>query len=122
MVCLRRPYHFKLFKGCLPQILLGLFLNTLPHLYEDEYIARFSYALTYHRMVDSHVILYSLKVQFHVCYLLLFQIFLVLQNLLMGRWGIMLNFVHIFPINCCLLLLLLVIFFPSLFCCLQFEL
>ena len=122
MVCLRRPYHFKLFKGCLPQILLGLFLNTLPHLYEDEHIARFSYALTYHRMVDSHVILYSLKVQFHVCYLLLFQIFLLLQNLLMGRWGIMLNFVHIFPINCCWLLLLLVIFFPSLFCCLQFEL
>ena len=32
MVCLGRPYHFKIFKGCLPQILLGLFLNTLPHL------------------------------------------------------------------------------------------
>ena len=27
MVCLRRPYHFKYFKGCLPQILLGPFLN-----------------------------------------------------------------------------------------------
>ena len=27
-----RPYHFKLFKGCLPQILLGPFLNTLPHM------------------------------------------------------------------------------------------
>ena len=26
------PYHFKLFKGCLPQILLGPFLNTLSHL------------------------------------------------------------------------------------------
>ena len=24
-----RPYHFKFFKGCLLQILLGLFLNTL---------------------------------------------------------------------------------------------
>ena len=23
-----RPYHFKLFKGCLPPILLGLFLNS----------------------------------------------------------------------------------------------
>ena len=27
-----RPYHFKFFKGCLPQILLGPFLNTLAHL------------------------------------------------------------------------------------------
>ena len=24
--CLGRPYHFKFFKGCLPQILLGPFL------------------------------------------------------------------------------------------------
>ena len=29
IVCLSRPYHFKFFKGCLPQILLGPFLNTL---------------------------------------------------------------------------------------------
>ena len=29
MVSLSRPYHFKLFKGYLPQILLGLFLNLL---------------------------------------------------------------------------------------------
>ena len=27
--CLSRPYPFKFFKGCLPQILLGPFLNTL---------------------------------------------------------------------------------------------
>ena len=27
-----RPYHFKLFKGCSPQILLGPFLNTLIHI------------------------------------------------------------------------------------------
>ena len=27
--CLDRPYHLKSFKGCLPQILLGPFLNTL---------------------------------------------------------------------------------------------
>ena len=31
MVCLRRPYHFKLIEGCLPQILLGPFFNTLSH-------------------------------------------------------------------------------------------
>ena len=29
MVCLGRPYYFNFFKGCLPQILLGVFLNTL---------------------------------------------------------------------------------------------
>ena len=29
MVCLSRPYPFKFFKGCLPQILLGPLLNTL---------------------------------------------------------------------------------------------
>ena len=29
MVCLGRRYHFKFFKGFLPQILLGPFLNTL---------------------------------------------------------------------------------------------
>ena len=32
MVCLRRQYHSKFFKGCLPQILLGPSLNILPHL------------------------------------------------------------------------------------------
>ena len=31
--CLSRPYHFKFFKGCLPQILLGPFLNTLTHVF-----------------------------------------------------------------------------------------
>ena len=32
MVCLSTPYHFRFAKGCLPQILLGPFLNTLPHM------------------------------------------------------------------------------------------
>ena len=31
-VCLGRPYHFKFFKSCLTQILLGPFLNTLSQL------------------------------------------------------------------------------------------
>ena len=33
MVCFGRPYHFKFFKGCLPEILLGPFLNDLTQLY-----------------------------------------------------------------------------------------
>ena len=32
MLCLGRPYHIKFFKGCLPQILLDPFLNTLTHI------------------------------------------------------------------------------------------
>ena len=32
MVSLNRPYHFKFFKGCLPQVLLGPFLNSLTHI------------------------------------------------------------------------------------------
>ena len=35
--CLGRPYHFRFFKGCLAQILLGPFLNTLTHL-SNKYI------------------------------------------------------------------------------------
>ena len=31
-ICLGRPYSFKFFKGCLPQILLGPLLNTLSHI------------------------------------------------------------------------------------------
>ena len=34
---LGRPYHFKFFKGCLPQILLGPFLNTLSHLFPMDF-------------------------------------------------------------------------------------
>ena len=33
MICLSRPYPFKFFKGCLPQTLLGPFLNNLPVYY-----------------------------------------------------------------------------------------
>ena len=32
MVCSGRAYYFKVFKGCLPQILLGPLLNTLTHM------------------------------------------------------------------------------------------
>ena len=32
MGCLSRPYNSKFFKGCLPRILLGPFLNILSHI------------------------------------------------------------------------------------------
>ena len=37
MFCLGRPYRFKFFNGCLPQILLGPFLNTLPNIVLGEF-------------------------------------------------------------------------------------
>ena len=37
MVRLSKPYPFKFFKGCLPQILLGPFLNTLSHIFYNIY-------------------------------------------------------------------------------------
>ena len=40
IVCLGRPYHFKFFKGFLPQILLGQFLNTYTFL-ENKKISGF---------------------------------------------------------------------------------
>ena len=61
MVCYSRPYSFKFFKGCLPQILLGPFLNTIPHIYyfrekasiadfwqDPKYASQMSYASTFH--------------------------------------------------------------------------
>ena len=36
MVCLGRPFHFKFFKACLPQILLGQFLNTFSHIIRQQ--------------------------------------------------------------------------------------
>ena len=38
--CLSRPYPSKFFKGCLPQILLGPFLNTLSHIWKQFLIEK----------------------------------------------------------------------------------
>ena len=35
-ICLNRPYPFKFLKDCLPQILLGPFLNILSHINQHE--------------------------------------------------------------------------------------
>ena len=42
--CLSRPYYFKVFKGCLPQILLCPFLNTLSQIFTK--VASLSCGLT----------------------------------------------------------------------------
>ena len=36
IVCLGRPYPFKFFKGCLPQILFGSLLSTLSYLFYNH--------------------------------------------------------------------------------------
>ena len=41
VVCLGRPYHFRFFKGCLPKILLGPFLNTWSHMTHFEQWTKF---------------------------------------------------------------------------------
>ena len=51
MVCLSRSHSFKFFKDCLPQILLGPFLNTLSHFMkqytESKLIKYFKYSSKY---------------------------------------------------------------------------
>ena len=41
--CLSRSYSLKVFKGCLPQILLGPFLNTLSHLAPNQEKVRMTF-------------------------------------------------------------------------------
>ena len=54
LVCPSRRYHFSFFKGCLPQILLGPFLNTLPHLNSLWYLLwYFIYKFEYEWMFSS---------------------------------------------------------------------
>ena len=47
MVCLSRPYPFKLFKGCFPQILLGPLLHTLSHVILAQSVAECSRFLVF---------------------------------------------------------------------------
>ena len=42
--CLSRSYSLKVFKGCLPQILLGPFLNTLSHLAPNQEKVRMTFS------------------------------------------------------------------------------
>ena len=55
MVCLGRTYHFKFFKGCLPQILLGPFLNTLSHMVHQRQLIFFMVALKYLAVTELSV-------------------------------------------------------------------
>ena len=52
MVCLGRPYNFKFFKGCFPQILLGPFLNTLIQM--SQHLNQFQPRVAFH-IKTSHL-------------------------------------------------------------------
>ena len=63
MVCQSRPYHFKFFKGCLPQSSLDPFLNTLYHIqmHSDKVVSMttllhlFQKPVTPRQTKESHV-------------------------------------------------------------------
>ena len=58
---LGRPYHFKIFKGCLPQILLGPFLNTMTHF--SLYINSLTYLHYIHaNLLFVHFLFFSLNI------------------------------------------------------------
>ena len=44
-----RPYPFKFFKGCLSQILLGPFLNTLSHI-DPQFIITITKCINYNML------------------------------------------------------------------------
>ena len=57
MVCLAKAYLFKFFKDCLPQILLGPFLNTLTQIFhreQNEDIPKYLLQNTVHTRIESH--------------------------------------------------------------------
>ena len=57
MVCFSRPYHFKFFKGCLPQILRGPFLNTLSQIIHKHIFT----VVTMQVFIAAALFLYPLK-------------------------------------------------------------
>ena len=63
MVYLNRPYHFKFFKDCLPQMLLGPFLNALFQIFFPQFVLK-NYSKVVTRLVFKKLMLnnkYMLK-------------------------------------------------------------
>ena len=65
MVCLGRPYLFKFYKGCFPQVFLGLFLNTWSHLYRNKYIFDICQEIINQRIKIKKVILAGVLVEIY---------------------------------------------------------
>ena len=56
MVYLNRPYPFKFFKDCLPQILIGPFLNTLFQTFFPQFVLK-NYSKVVTRVVFKKLML-----------------------------------------------------------------
>ena len=61
MVCPSRTYRLKFFKGCLPEILLGPFLNALTHTFRNPQFSQYVGSLIPHPFHAVGLFLYSLK-------------------------------------------------------------
>ena len=68
MVCLGRSYHFKYFKGCLPQILLGPFLNTLTQMDNSLPVSNIPHNAAWQFSEDplAHIILWCSMKNVHI--------------------------------------------------------
>ena len=89
MVCLSRPYPFKFFKGCLPQVLLGPFLNALSHIKQ-----LFAYLIwrNYRRQRDHprkamklwrkplEILILSVNYTFHFCFRFSWAVLHIISN------------------------------------------
>ena len=64
MVCLSRPHRFIFFKGCLPQVLLGPFLNTLTHIIIQFSIKNGRWVDNKHPMNSKWSVIQQLKIWF----------------------------------------------------------
>ena len=84
-----RPYPFKFFKGCLPQVLLGPFLNALSHIKQ-----LFAYLIwrNYRRQRDHprkamklwrkplEILILSVNYTFHFCFRFSWAVFHIISN------------------------------------------
>ena len=83
------PYHLKFFKGCLPQVLLGPFLNALSHIKQ-----LFAYLIwrNYRRQRDHprkamklwrkplEILILSVNYTFHFCFRFSWAVFHIISN------------------------------------------
>ena len=52
-------YPFKFFKGCLPQVLLGLFLNILFHIVFGIFFVNLQKFFTYKEVITENIVIFE---------------------------------------------------------------
>ena len=67
MVCLSRPYHFKFFKGYLPQVSLSPLLDTFSQMsIHGNFLEKWKITLTFHNLINFKLSLYDNLTEKHV--------------------------------------------------------